>query len=261
MSREINRATVALGLAVAVASTLLAGTALKANEHNTASKVDKTTLCLVNQPLTKHTHLIVDKTDFYTPDQLLFLHYEILKIKDSLEQNELFTFSFLTSRTSGFRKIKSIFKSCAPPKEGEVNMLYENPRMIRQKFEKNFEAPFQVVLSELQKNEEYKTSPIIETFEAVTDLKGFTSDEIKSRLIIFSDGLNNTKELNHYLGTKQTTPSTPPAFKFRNTTVDFYYLIRPATAHLQTKKNQQFWVNFLKRVGVSNPNLTVLKRF
>lgn len=146
---------------------------------------------------------------------------------------------------------------CYPGSEDTANLLYQNPRRIQDRYEKQFLRPLEETAKRLAGAPEQSSSPIFEMIRAVALVKSFDSTK-KRRLVIASDMLQNVAEYSHYGNAPDYAKwrETEYAQKFlepsllRGVTVEIWYLKRPGeTGDLQTRGHVDFWEQYFNDVG------------
>lgn len=144
---------------------------------------------------------------------------------------------------------------CNPGNEKDANPLYQNPREIRRKFDKQFAAPLRQAIDDLTKAPKQKYSPIIEMIRAVALDSDFDSSQ-KRRLIIVSDMLQHTDDYTQYRGGAdyeewaQSSYATEFAdLSLAGVEVEIWYVKRPLLSGAQTRRHVRFWEDFFAAAG------------
>jgi len=83
-------------------------------------RVDSDTLCLLNEPLTGHTAILIDRTDPLNSKQTRWLKKEIIRIKVDLKTNEKFSIFLITNASDSF--LRPIFSLCSPGSGKDANL-------------------------------------------------------------------------------------------------------------------------------------------
>jgi hypothetical protein len=138
----------------------------------------------------------------------------------------------------------------------DANPLYENPRLVRRRFEEEFRRPLEDALSRLAQSENPQDeSPILEMVEAVALDRNFDFTR-KRRLIIVSDMLQNTAAYSHYRGAPDFAAFRESGYGRRfmelsllGAEVEILYLKREKTRDLQTTAHIRFWEDFFDAAG------------
>lgn len=142
----------------------------------------------------------------------------------------------------------------------DANELYQNPRMIRLRFEERFGEPLDTLLTDLTKGEVADRSPIMEMIRNVAYKGEFRDETAKRRLILISDMLQHMPEYSHYRTPvdyeafaksryfEQVRPSLP------GVEVRVIYLIRRGRESIQTAGHAVFWERFFKAAGAIHLN-------
>ena len=154
---------------------------------------------------------------------------------------------------------------CYPGDESSANPLYENPRDIQRRFEREFRTPIDAAVARLEGLPSSNKSPILEMIRAVALDRSFDST-VERRLVVVSDLLQNVPAYSHY----QSPPDfarwrdTPYAQQFLELSllsvrVDILYLKREAARAQQTRGHVAFWEDYFDAVGAVVETLTPVR--
>lgn len=267
MKKPENKKTIGLIIAcVFLASTFGAMAYIQATDDS--HLVDVKSLCHKKSPLAGHIVVVVDKTDHLTDGQIQFIRQVIDGIKDHLNPNELLSIGLITADMDRYTTLTPIFSKCSPGSGDQASFLNKNPRRLQTRFDQQFAEPLRVSLDRLKKEEEYPTSPILETIQAISELPGFTDATVPTRFIIISDMLHNTVQFSQYSQKtftfdvfKKTEYYRSLQTRFGNTTGEIIYLVNPQSEVYQTHAHQKFWKDLLVDMGVRDVKIAVQRRF
>lgn len=170
---------------------------------------DEMTLCEITDELPPHTAVIVDKTDEYTEEEAGFIRTGIERARDRLEIGERFTLFELDER--GEFNPRGELTLCNPGRGNQVNPLFNNPKMIQERFDEKFEAPLQAALEDLVQPKEAPSSPIMESLARLALTEAFSEEAPQRRLLIFSDMLQNSSLFTAYGGVAGALPESMPS--------------------------------------------------
>nr|WP_217346332.1 hypothetical protein [Noviherbaspirillum sp. L7-7A]MBV0880739.1 hypothetical protein [Noviherbaspirillum sp. L7-7A] len=151
----------------------------KPGADNCIGKVSSSTVIVLD-----YTDQITDQTRDEIASRAMAHIYDKVKVN---ERVSIFTISDISKKS-----LKPLVTLCRPPDSG--NRAIENVELIKRRFQKNFEAPIRVALSEAPS--ESKESPIA---QALTDIS--LSHYLRSpsnTLLIFSDMLEHTSKFSLY---------------------------------------------------------------
>ena len=152
-------------------------------------ELDKVTMCPTGVP-TKHTVLVIDKTDRWNGHQTDRLKNLILGIRDSIEKYEKFSiFVFEGNFENGF--IPS-FSLCSPGRGENVDPLWGNPRLVQQKFERAFAGPLHEILTSLTTPSTGDLSPILEVVLDLANRDEMSTLISERKFILISDMMQNS---------------------------------------------------------------------
>lgn len=137
-----------------------------------------------------------------------------------------------------------------------ANPLFENPRLVRRRFEEEFRRPIEEALARLARDANPQAaSPILEMIEAVALDRNFDFTQAR-RLIIVSDMLQNAPAYSHYRGAPDFAAFRESDYGRRfmevsllGVQVEILYLKREAARAAQTAAHIQFWEEYFAAAG------------
>jgi len=90
---------------------------------------------------------------------------------------------------------------CKPPSGEDANQLYENPKLLEQRFRERFVQPLEATLNRLLRSEPANSSPIMESLQSLVTRALLSSrDERPLRLVVISDLLQHSETFSFYRG-------------------------------------------------------------
>ena len=213
---------------------------------------DPKTLCPQDGDYSR-TAVLIDATDSLSATQVKTIHEEIGALRERLAPHEWVGIFVLDEDNLVLPSPEVAL--CYPGDESTANLLYENPRQIRRRYERQFRAPIEAALERLASLPPKRTSPILEMIRAVALDRNFDSTKGR-RLIVVSDLLQNVPDYSHY----RTKPdfeqwrNTPYASEFLqlsllDVNVDILYLKRTDARSLQRRYHIAFWEDYFDAVG------------
>jgi len=143
-----------------------------------------------------HTIIVLDKTDPLTIEQQKFMLHYINKEKEKLKKFEKFSIFTLTENT--YTNLEPIFSKCNPGTGENANPLYQNPQMIKMRFDNDFSEPLKENMNSLLFDSTGSKSTIFEMIRELTFRDDFGESMKNRTLIIISDMMHNTPEYSHY---------------------------------------------------------------
>lgn len=155
------------------------------------------------------------------------------------------------------------FARCKPPTGAEANELYENPRLIAQRYREEFEDPLQETLSQMIRTSKADRSPIMEALQAlIADTPDFTSTSGQRKIVIVSDMLQNSAALSAYRSEgwdhfETTGGSRRLARNLQGVDIQIIRIPRQTNPNLN-ELSEDFWVRYFDRQGSKLPSVTVL---
>lgn len=160
--------------------------------------IDPHTLCPSSGPANAIA-IVLDVTDPLTPIQKG-------KVEDAL-QSDISKAPVGTHITLGTVSPDSTmlsappFQTCKPQEGNKANRLYQNPKIIAERFEQGFAAPLDAALTRLLSAKPADTSPIMESIQAtVLEAFGDLDQSIPKHLIVVSDLLQHSSVFSFYSG-------------------------------------------------------------
>ncbi len=148
------------------------------------------------------------------------------------------------------------FALCKPESGERANEIYENPRMIAERYRKNFERPFDKILERMLRSSEADSSPIMESLQALlVGTSGFVDAKYPRRVIVVSDLLQHSAAFSFYRGDRWAAFLRSPnaqrlAGRLNGVVVEICRVPRP-NARINKAVVDDFWVNYFERAGAS----------
>ena len=216
---------------------------------------DEETLCPVDI-LYPQTVFLVDTTDTLDGREQRNLIGELEDVKDSLAEFERFSIYLISEDIGGLSD--PLFDKCRPPTGANANKFIESPRLIRQRYEKEFGDKLDEIIQSLPTNESANHSPIIESLADVANRIRRNTDKWSSvRVLIFSDMMQHTADWSHYSGAgsmdferfQKSRLGTTMMMDFNRTDVEVFYLLRPATPNPEL--HRKFWTSLLSSANAN----------
>jgi hypothetical protein len=218
---------------------------------------DRDSLCPTDRPVAGLTVILLDASDAFSEGQLLQIKNALARVRDALPRFtalELYTLS-----AGNERLVKPVFHMCQPGTGAGLNQLYQNPRLVRERWEKGFKDKLDAEMEQLLHAPDAPDSPIYEAIQA-TALRSFGDpayDHVPKRLILISDLLQNVPgKQSHYQGVPAFAQfKASPYFAAVRSNLDgvqvqLYYLNR-SSLHVQGISHIQFWDEFFAAQGAT----------
>jgi hypothetical protein len=216
--------------------------------------VDSDTNCPQDVSITyPSTAVLIDRTDPVTITQKTYINEYMEKLKSSLV---LFEKVVIYPIDSGDNIAPiSIFDRCNPGNPEEASIWYENPGLIREKFEAGFAGPFNSAFAKAIAEASSETSPVLETIQAVMSNHGLDEQIRGTRLILISDMLQNVPDYSHYrdgYSFEEYSSSEYSSITSANLTGVrgvLIYLWRPSLSPTDADKHVMFWEKYFRKNG------------
>jgi hypothetical protein len=198
------------------------------------------------------TVVIIDRTDPLTLTQKEFISKRVRQLADNLKQYERVSVYGLSDdmNTWNASPVRSI---CNPG--SSANPFYQNPKKIRDLYERKFLQPIESDLSALQSDHASQYSPIMEMVESVSLRPELSRVPPKRHFVIVSDMMQNTPEYSHYkLPISYQNFATSPYAKsqrvsLRKASVEVIYLDREELKKYQQTQHIEFWQQWFYEGG------------
>jgi len=216
--------------------------------------LDPESLCPINKPSPKYVALIFDKSDVYNTVQQRFLKRFFTEFKSQLLAATKISIYVIDEANN--KDISPYLVVCAPRTGEDANALYENPRLIRQRWQQQFEQPLDQVIEGFMQAGQSEFSPIMETLQVVS-LSAFpvlepTADK---QIIIISDMLQHTPEWSHYRGQMDFSLLQKTSYYQRintdlqNAEVKILHVRREGMEKIQNKRHAFFWADYIQSIA------------
>lgn len=202
------------------------------------------------------TAILIDATDSLGASQVKVIVEEINDLIQHLGLYEWVGLFILNEDNVTLAKPE--VERCNPGSARQANPLYENPILIRKRFEREFQEPMEKAVLQLVRRPTQATSPIFEMVYAISQDRHFDSTK-KRRLVMVSDMLQNVPpKYSHYAGNMdfEAWEKTDYAREFlqlslHDVEVHILYVQRLDNKHrtLQTRGHVRFWEDYFAGVG------------
>jgi len=199
------------------------------------------------------TIILVDQTDTLTESQFREVEKLILGLVEDLSEFE--KVSIFAIDTISDDVPLPLFEKCIPRNPRDIDEWRENPREIRERYNKGFLDPFREDLISTFSGGSHGTSPIIETIQSVVSNHGLDNRITDRHLIIVSDLMQNVPGYDHYRNDfdyrayKATPHGKKSGINLVGVSVQIIYLWRPAMSPVDVDRHLLFWENFIEDNG------------
>lgn len=246
-------------IAVAVLLALVLGGGIVAYFSVSGQKnYDEKTLCPLT-PIPAKTAMLIDATDALSEMQIARLLEIIEELPADLVLHEWIGI-FIVDEDNTLLP-KPVVSLCNPGDGRDANILYQNPALIKRRFQNQFYAPIRKEVSALLQRPPEASSPIMEMINSVATHAEFRSDT--RRLIIVSDMLQNVPAYSQYstaitgedyfdewAATDYAQKIMSSSGVLNNTAVQIYYVRRQdESGGNQTLQHIDFWKRYLSALG------------
>ena len=195
--------------------------------------------------------ILLDMTDRIGSTQHMRLR-EILKNEvANARQNTLIAVGAVRPQPAG-RGVD--FALCKPLEGSGANELYQNPRLVAERYEKGFRQPFAANLEKMLTADGADRSPIMESLQAVlAATPGFLDAAYARRVLIISDLLQHSAIFSFYRGDtwrkfQRSRDFARLARTLQGVDVEILRLPRPE-AKIDSAEVGNFWANYFDQAG------------
>lgn len=156
----------------------------------------------------------------------------------------------------------SRFAKCKPPTGDAANALYENPRLIAERYDEEFRTPLETTLASMIRVGESDRSPIMEALQAlIAQTPDFASTPGDRKIVIVSDMLQHSETLSAYRGEGWEHFETTGGKRRLAGNLDGVYveIIRiPRRTRVDVDLSEDFWVRYFDHQGSRLPAVRAL---
>jgi hypothetical protein len=250
MDRSVGILLIFIGVVLIV---LLAGGAWWLKRSRPVVEAD--TNCPTSGPQVVHA-LMFDRSDPISGQQAQRIKFAV----NELKRTAAFAYRFDIYTFEGDAKnvLLPVLQICSPGKPEDANELYQNPEMVRRRYEERFSSVLDATIKDLLRESTRQDSPIIESLRAaaLTSFGPVDESRTKLRLTMISDMVQHSAQNSHFraepnfqqLSKNQIWASLRPNLK--QAEVDILYLLRPSAKRggtsIQTRGHQLFWEQLIQ---------------
>jgi hypothetical protein len=253
-SPKTSRVSTAALLALSLALVACAGYLWWLN-RGTNREIDAATLCPKDERVPDVTVLLLDMSDSLGEAQSAKLKNDLARIQQDIPRFGLIALYAVEGGTRAF--IRPVLELCNPGDGADLNALYQNPTLAKQRWQKEFASKLNSELSKLLELPSTSSSPILEALQAaaVQTFDAPKNDHARKRLFIVSDLMQNVPtKMNQYLGILPfaTFKSSPYYNEVRTNLKDvevtIFYVVRPQSPQ-KWPEHRLFWEEYLTAQG------------
>jgi len=161
------------------------------------SRLDEVTLCHLGGARSI-TMILLDLTDPLTGTQQARLETLLLDEVRRSGIDTMISFGVVSEDADNWG---ARFAKCKPATGEDANALYENPRLIEERYNNEFLLPMLNELANAVSGEPESRSPIMESLQSlISETPDFTRAEGERKIVIVSDMLQHSDVLSFYRG-------------------------------------------------------------
>jgi hypothetical protein len=205
-------------------------------------------------------HLImIDRSDPISGQQAQRIRQQVHKLKNEASAGT--RFDIYTFEGDIKNEMAPMIRVCAPGRPEDANELYENPELVRKRYEERFSSVLDRTLDELLQTSRLPNSPIIESLRAaaITSFGPVDPGKLPLHVTLVSDMVQNTALASQFRGDLSFAQlSKTPAWtrlqpNLKGADVEILYLVRPeakrANVPIQNRGHQLFWEQLIGASG------------
>ncbi|WP_147298875.1 hypothetical protein [Rhodosalinus sediminis] len=246
------------GIVIAGCTALIASAVAFAVSQQSGRSFNEATLC-TGDGADHVTVVLLDLTDPLSATQASRLGTMLDREIATSADDTMMSFGIVSDDDSEWG---ARFARCKPPTGADANELYENPRLIAERYREEFEAPLEATLFEMIRASEADRSPIMEALQAlIAETPDFISTPGERKIMIVSDMLQHSDTLSAYRDQgwehfEASGQSSRLAGNLENADVRIIRIPRQTNADVAI--SEDFWVRYFDKQGSNLPSVTVL---
>lgn len=212
-------------------------------------------LCSLEMPPKTHVAFLVDPSDPLSAIQLSTLKSTVRWQVNDLEVGGRISLLVLRPDEQG-RMVETVFSRCKIRDGKDADPRIENRVKLEKRYLEAFEAPLRKAMAGLNAQTSANNSPILEALYEVVNHTSFSSGVQKRVLMIWSDMLQNSLEMNHFksgyrFATLQKRKSIYVTDMQALAGAEvIVYRLENRYQHRQTGEHERFWQDYFEAAGV-----------
>lgn len=217
--------------------------------------INKVTLCPDKVP--EVISVLVDASDDLSAIQRADIQNRLDEVIETLPQFGRIDLYGMGIETDGIPR--PLFSMCSPGTGEHADALTQNARLMRRKFKRDFGDKLAGELQRAMQVKHTERSPIMEAIKAVgiQSFGGTTTRDADKSLVIISDMIHYTDQLNQYTGGpsvdfgkfERSEYYRQIRTELRGVEVSIYYIRRSTQKNVQNPKHLKFWELFFRESG------------
>jgi len=222
---------------------------------SSSKKIDQETLCRVGGPVDVTT-VLLDLTDPLSRTQQVRLRTIIDNEITSSGTDTMIALGVVSEFPDRWG---ALFAKCKPETGEEANSLYENPTLIKDKYEREFLTPISAKIDATLTGEIENQSPIMEALQSlIANTPHFTEVRGQRKIIIVSDMLQHSDNLSFYHGQgwdyfTSRVGERRLAANLSNVAVEIIRIPRAGSRLPSDELVEGFWTRYFDRQGSRPP--------
>jgi hypothetical protein len=247
-------------LAIVLCIGVVIGVAVLANNLISKGKIDEATLCHLTADLNV-TAVLLDLTDPLNPTQQSRLKNILSNEISDSSVDTMISIGVVSEAPS---KWGAQFARCKPASGDDANALYENPKIIANRYIREFIAPMNATLERMLGGEVENQSPIMEALQSlVSETPEFSSTQGSRKIVIVSDMLQHSDNLSFYRKQGwnyfvQSNGDQRLAGNLANVSINIIRVPRSGPSMPSRDLSDGFWTRYFDRQGSRPPSVQSL---
>ena len=256
-SREAKRRNAALGgIALGILAIIAISAPVAYHYLNPKPIIDPSTNCPLSGPVS-YTAVIIDATDTINATQKVAMENELARIRSEIPRFGAFAIYALSSN---IELTKPEFALCNPGRADEIDWVTEGKILAERRWRDGFQKPLDEALTRSMSTASDAKSPLLEAIRSVSvqsfgPLRSNPSHSVPKRLVLFSDMLQNSENLNVY----QRIPATKEYLNsesyrrvrsdLRDVDVAIFLIRRQTRGNIQRPELLRLWEDVIPAQG------------
>lgn len=257
-SRKRKSSNLPYLLGAVIALGLLGAAGWWANRTSTEMAVNAETLCSITTGPVAETVILFDLTDpLATAQTSQLLQYLEREFANAMIGTQ-FTLGVVSENSADWGATPPL---CKPHSEKDVSSLTQNVPLVKQRYEERFLAPLEANLQRMISASGAKSSPIMESLQALTaGTPGFLTFTGPRKVILVSDLLQHSDAMSFYRGDDWQSFAASPAFQrlghtLEGAEIEIFAVPRVVDKIKDPAVVEDFWLRYFDLQGANLPKV------
>ncbi len=247
-----RRGTIVAVLSLAFLVLILGAGLYFGSRQQIAGERAPATGCLVNAPTPSSTLAMLDVTDQLAAGSGERFSNLITQIRDNLDRDARLTIVPFGGDLG--QSLVPVFDRCSPGRGSQADGWNEGPHRVERDYQNGFAARVSRAADRLRSATSSPQSPIATQIERAVSDPAIVWTGANRRLVLLTDGLENTASSRVYVRGRITLPPPRPGL-LAGVTVDYVELVNPRHHTLQTSALREAWREWFLASGAERVNM------